>query len=208
MNLSRRERYNQAVDFYKDGISISEISRKIGIGRRTINDWVKGKVNPEKLKFQSHYKVSDEEFTKIVQESFSIRECLRKQDSKPYGGNYFTFHQRVKRLNLSTDHFTGQAHLRGKNHNWVREVSVENAFVENGTMSSVNLKKKILKYKLKDCVCEICGIENWLNKPLSLHLDHANGINTDNRLENLRFLCPNCHSQTDTYCGKSKGSYK
>ena len=56
-----------------------------------------------------------------------------------------------------------------------------------------------LEYK-----CEKCGISEWLGEPLSLHLDHKNGVNNDHRIENLRFLCPNCHSQTDTYAGKNK----
>ena len=56
--------------------------------------------------------------------------------------------------------------------------------------------------------CKECGIsEKWNNKPIILHLDHINGINNDNRLENLRFLCPNCHSQTDTYCSNTQIRY-
>jgi len=54
-------------------------------------------------------------------------------------------------------------------------------------------------------ICEFCGIgPSWNDKSLTLQLDHINGVNTDNRLENLRILCPNCHSQTDTWCGKTK----
>ena len=50
-----------------------------------------------------------------------------------------------------------------------------------------------------------CGISEWLGNPLALQLDHINGVNNDHRLTNLRFLCPNCHSQTDTYAGKNMG---
>ncbi|MBX9580218.1 MAG: HNH endonuclease [Gemmataceae bacterium] len=53
--------------------------------------------------------------------------------------------------------------------------------------------------------CTRCGISEWQGCPLSLHLDHVNGVNNDNRLENLRFLCPNCHSQTESYCKKGRG---
>jgi 5-methylcytosine-specific restriction endonuclease McrA len=95
-------------------------------------------------------------------------------------------------------------HLKGKTHNWAPEISVEDAFVIGGSLSSYKLHQKIKKYNLKDYKCSYCGISEWNGKELSLHLDHINGINNDNRLDNLRFLCPNCHSQTDTYCGKNK----
>lgn len=67
-----------------------------------------------------------------------------------------------------------------------------------------SVKKEILKNQLIEYKCAICFINNWNNKPLSLHLDHINGLNGDNRIDNLRFLCPNCHSQTPSYAGKNK----
>jgi hypothetical protein len=66
------------------------------------------------------------------------------------------------------------------------------------------LNKRILKEKILENICDVCKTSEWNNKPISLHLDHINGISTDHRLKNLRFLCPNCHSQTETYCGKNK----
>ena len=53
--------------------------------------------------------------------------------------------------------------------------------------------------------CEVCGISDWQNKKLVLHVDHKDGNPADNRPENMRLLCPNCHSQTETYCGKQNG---
>lgn len=52
--------------------------------------------------------------------------------------------------------------------------------------------------------CSICGLTDWLRKPISLVMDHINGVNNDHRLENLRFLCPNCNSQQDTFAGRNK----
>ena len=70
-----------------------------------------------------------------------------------------------------------------------------------------SLKKRILKYNLLEYKCSLCGNEGyWNNKPLVLQLDHIDGDRTNNEITNLRFLCPNCHTQTDTYAN-TRGSY-
>lgn len=88
----------------------------------------------------------------------------------------------------------------------IKVIPDEDWFVENSTRATEPIKKRLKQYNLIPYSCHICSIVEWENKPLNLHLDHINGINSDNRLENLRFLCPNCHSQTDTYCGKAINS--
>jgi len=70
--------------------------------------------------------------------------------------------------------------------------------------SRASIRKTIIKENLIEYKCSECNIQTWNNKSLSLHLDHINGMNNDNRLENLRFLCPNCHSQTEIYTGRNK----
>lgn len=76
-------------------------------------------------------------------------------------------------------------------------------FKENSSVKTKTIKKFILKYKILKYECSECKISSWNNKPISLHLDHKNGKNKDYRIENLRFLCPNCHSLTDTYGSKN-----
>lgn len=92
------------------------------------------------------------------------------------------------------------------------KLPIEMVFVKGGTTSTTNLKKIILREKLKEYKCENpeCGLSEWHGKPISLQIHHINGDHHDNRLENLQFLCPNCHAQTDTYAGKnsSKSNYK
>lgn len=83
-----------------------------------------------------------------------------------------------------------------------KEVSIEKTFIKNSTFTRSHLKTKILKYNLLPHKCSICDMEpKWNDKYLTLQVDHINGNNTDHRIENLRFLCPNCHSQTPTYAG-------
>jgi DNA-binding CsgD family transcriptional regulator len=67
-----------------------------------------------------------------------------------------------------------------------------------------HLKQRLLDLGLKENRCEGCGCTTWLGKPLSLALHHVNGKGEDNRLENLQFLCPNCHSQTDNFAGRNR----
>lgn len=82
------------------------------------------------------------------------------------------------------------------------EISIEVALVENSTFTRSHLKAKLLKHKLLENKCSECNIgPEWNGKLLTLQVDHINGCNTDHRIENLRFLCPNCHSQTPTYAG-------
>jgi 5-methylcytosine-specific restriction endonuclease McrA len=84
-------------------------------------------------------------------------------------------------------------------------VSLDNIFKENGhTISNTQLRKKIFKHNLIKYECLICkNIGNHMGLPLTLQLDHIDGITSNNRLENLRFLCPNCHTQTPTYGSKN-----
>jgi hypothetical protein len=77
-------------------------------------------------------------------------------------------------------------------------------FVKNCKHNRHVVKRAIIRDKVIPYKCECGLVDNWNNKPLILQLDHINGINDDNRLKNLRFLCPNCHSQTETFCGSNR----
>lgn len=70
--------------------------------------------------------------------------------------------------------------------------------------STGKLKSRLIKENILPNVCDNCGIDSWNGKPIVLQLDHINGNSKDHKLENLRLLCPNCHSQTNTWCGKNK----
>jgi Zn finger protein HypA/HybF involved in hydrogenase expression len=113
---------------------------------------------------------------------------------------------------------TTQAHKEGRHgytynpaSNWAKGKQIipnESVFCENSLYSNEMVKQRIVVNNLIDYKCNKCGIEEWCNETIILDLDHINGNNRDNRLENLRYLCPNCHSQTDTYKGRNKNTGK
>jgi Zn finger protein HypA/HybF involved in hydrogenase expression len=80
---------------------------------------------------------------------------------------------------------------------------LEEVLIENSRVSTGNVKKILINLKFKEWKCECCGITEWQSKPITLELDHINGKNRDHRLENLRLLCPNCHSQTSNFRGRN-----
>ena len=87
----------------------------------------------------------------------------------------------------------------------LKEVNIEDILSNNVWMNSNNVKRKLFSTGLKTRQCEECGLgDEWNGKPIVHHLDHIDGNNRNNALVNLRILCPNCHSQTDTYSRSKK----
>jgi len=146
-----------------------------------------------------------EELKKAAKNSYSKAMTLRSLGIPPAGGNYKILDKYTRKWNIDTSHFTGKGHLKGKTHNWAKKIPLTEILVKNSNYSSNNnLKKRLKKANLIKTECYKCGITEWHGQKLSLHLDHINGNNLDNRIENLRMLCPNCHSLTKTYCGRNK----
>ena len=105
--------------------------------------------------------------------------------------------KRAIELNLDFNHFK----ISGYNPAPIEELLTNERKI---SYSSHGLKKRLITEGFKQHKCECCGITEWNGKPAPIELDHINGNHHDNRLENLRILCPNCHAQTDTYRGKNK----
>lgn len=143
------------------------------------------------------YQVTDEEFCNIVAEANSYSDCLRSLGLSTSGGSSTdVLKRRIRELSCDISHFGNKTNAR---------YPLEDILVEHSSYANISrLKIRLIREGYLDYKCACCGIDSWLGKPFSLHLDHINGINDDHRIENLRFLCPNCHSQTDTYSGKNK----
>lgn len=154
---------------------------------------------------QCKYKaISLEILEQLVSESITMAELMRKLGYTANRGNSLKgLKEYLEENNIDISHFKGKSHGTSK----TEKYSLEEILVKNSPYTNMTrLKEKVLKNNLLDYKCAECGISTWKDKPLVLQLDHINGDNRDNRIENLRLLCPNCHSQTETYCGKNRSN--
>jgi hypothetical protein len=150
-------------------------------------------------------KYADEHLIQAVPKARSIAQVLLLIGLRPAGGNYKTVKYRIRQLGLDTSHFGGQAWLKGTKVRTRRPIPLQELLVDGSRYQSFKLKRRLIEEGLKEARCESCGLLGWNGEPLPLELDHINGRNDDNRLMNLRILCPNCHALTSTYRGRNKG---
>lgn len=150
-------------------------------------------------------KYNKDVLSEAVKDCQSVRQVLKKLGLKSDGGGTYSYiSNKLLEHQIDTSHFLGQAHLKGKTHSWSKNTPLKEILIENSKYSNTNnLRNKLIKFGLFQKICSKCGLSEWNDLPIPLELDHINGIRTDNRIDNLRILCPNCHAQTPTYCGKN-----
>lgn len=150
------------------------------------------------------YECTDEQFVELIKNSTNISEVLFKLGYSVKGNSwgFSQIRKRMSELGLSAKDFKGKSALVTANAE--KMVDPNKLLSKNCKHQRTVLRKYVIKENLVPYRCAICGISKWNGKTLSLELDHINGVNNDNRLENLRFLCPNCHSQTTTYGSRNQ----
>lgn len=157
-----------------------------------------------KRKVSPIWSISTNEFATIVINSNSFSDILKKFDY-PHNaiGNYRTLMKRIDKEGIDVSHIRGKKNFQNGVVRNLDDILVENSNYQNRG----SLKRRLLKEGLLENKCYSCDLPPiWNGKVLSLQLEHKNGKNNDNRIQNLELLCPNCHSQTDTFAGRNATS--
>jgi 5-methylcytosine-specific restriction endonuclease McrA len=166
---------------YQRGLTQREIASRLGLTKSTVAFHIRRiGIEPDE-RFARRYDWDG--IQRAYDTGLSVRECARR-----FGFNLASWHQAKQR---------GDVVARP------RAMPIKNLLVIGRRTSRHHLKRRLLAEGLKENRCEQCGISDWQGKPLNMQLHHLNGNGTDNRLENIVFLCGNCHSQTDTYGGRN-----
>lgn len=149
---------------------------------------------------------TDEQLIEAYNSNRSIRQILIQLGLSPQGGSYKVIANHLERLELDKSKLKGQGWSKGDRVTTRPSRKLEDILVKNSSYLTSRLRRRLIKEGILKNKCVDCGIfDEYNGKPITLHLDHIDGNNTNNELSNLRLLCPNCHSQTETYCGKNKG---
>ena len=139
-----------------------------------------------------------ERIKEIIPQCINFTEVLKMLSIPRQGNNSNTLKRLLDENNIDYSHFTGRARVYNNTSTSISEYLSNRVKITSG-----KLRIKLLTEGLKENKCEICGITKWLGKPIVCQLHHIDGNNQNNNLENLQILCPNCHSQTENYCGSA-----
>ena len=154
-------------------------------------------------------KYDKEWLQELCSTSYSYAEVLAKAGRKQGGGAQATLRKKIEDFQIDISHFTGQKWHDSPNQlpkiGSREQYTLCEVFCKNSPVTQKVLRGYIERHNIIEYKCAICGNNGqWLNNVLALQVHHKDGNNTNNEIENLCYLCPNCHSQTETYCGHNK----
>ncbi len=179
-NTKRRA---QVADLLAKGVRLSDIARELGVSKATISYHARKLGLPPVGAFARRY--DWEAVQRYYDEGHDLAACIAR-----FGFCRASWSQAVERGDIVSR---------------PRALPIERFLVNGSNASRQNVKRRLIAAGLKGEACEVCGLSRWRDQPLSLELHHRNGVRDDNRLENLQILCPNCHSQTQSWGGRNRG---
>jgi len=187
----------------EEGKSVSQIANIVGITETPVRYWLKKyglKTQGQRGKRVRRW--TDAEMKSALESSDTIADALRKLGLSLSNGNYLTIRRFIRRTGVGILHMTGKAHGRSV---CPYKIPLEEILVRESTYNRGHLKRRLIAGGILEEKCSICeqGTE-WNGILLKMILDHINGVPDDNRIGNLRLLCPNCNSQQKTHCIGSK----
>ena len=151
------------------------------------------------------HKYTKEILEDAVRKCTSWRQLILYFSLKETGGNYKNLQKKCEEFDVDVSHFTGRGWNKLGHPNYGNNIVLEERLCKHTTKKPANKTKEILiNHKIKKNKCEKCGITDWMGEKLTLQLHHINGDPTDDRIENLQILCPNCHSQTNNFCKRKE----
>jgi ribosomal protein S27AE len=208
---------NKLIELVNKSTTLKEILLELDIlpiesNYKTLKKYLKKyNINYSSLNFirnkdQINSKYSEENLKNIISNSLTFREIFNKLGLDTHGNNYKTLHKYINKYNIDVSHFNVNAiqakKLLAFNFN---KIPIEIILVENSKYTSTNhLKNRLYDEGLKERICEKCGQgEIWHGEHMSLILDHIDGVPNNNKIENLRIVCPNCNATLPTFAGKN-----
>lgn len=209
----KQENYNKILELAKISNSINDLSIRLGWQNHPSKQKLKNlllsnnfdiNVFP-KLSRESSIFNNEEKLGDAVRNSFSYTDVIKLFANKVAAGHYITLKKYIKKFNLDISHFSP---YKNSNKKAFKKLSNEELFIINSSADTKTIRNRIIQEALLPYKCK-CGNEgDWQNQKMTLQMDHKNGNKKDNRLANLEFLCPNCHSITPTYGSRNKVSNK